>query len=107
MIHYFYKLVSPVGRQKMQRQLRSESEKISDILRSIRNRTGTRITQTLYETCIPHNQLKEYLAIQNELIVNIKEEKTFRITDYGMNVFKLYNEMGQLLVDNPTRLNNN
>jgi predicted transcriptional regulator len=109
MIHYFYKLVSPVGRQKMQRQLRSESEKISDILRSIRNRTGTRITQIMYETCIPHNQLKEYLAImiQNELIVYIKEEKTFRITDYGMSVFKLYNEMGQLLVDNPTRLNNN
>ena len=104
MLHYFYKLVSTVGRQKMQRQLRSESEKISDILRSIRNCTGTRITQIMYETCIPHNQLKEYLAImiQNGLIVYVKEEKTFRITDYGMNILKLYNEMGQLLVDNPT-----
>ena len=67
----------------MQRQQRSKSEKISDILRSIRNCPGTRITQIMYETCIPHNQLKEYLAmmIQNELIVYIKEEKTFRITD--------------------------
>jgi predicted transcriptional regulator len=91
----------------VQRQLRSESEKISDILRSIRNCTGTRITQIMYETCIPHNQLKEYLAImiQSGLIVHVKEEKTFTITDYGMNVLKLYNEMGRMLVDNPTRLN--
>jgi predicted transcriptional regulator len=86
----------------MQRQLRSESEKISDILRSIRNCTGARISHIMYETCIPHNQLKEYLAmmIQNKLIIYIKEEKTFRITDYGMHVIKLYDEMDKLLVYN-------
>ena len=89
----------------MQRQLRSESEKISDILRSIRNCAGTRITQIMYETCIPHNQLKEYLAImiQNGLIVYVREEKIFAITDYGMNVLKIYNEMNKLLVYNPTK----
>ena len=92
----------------MQRQQRSKSENILDILRSIRNCPGTRISQIMYETCIPHNQLKEYLAlmIQNGLIIHVKEERTFRITDYGMNVHKLYNEMGQLLVYNSTRLNN-
>jgi predicted transcriptional regulator len=89
----------------MQRQLRSESEKISDILRSIRNCTGPRITQIMFETCIPHNQLKGYLAImiQNGLIVYVKEEKTFTITDYGMNVLKIYGEMNKLLVYNPTK----
>jgi predicted transcriptional regulator len=78
----------------MQRQQISKSEKISDILRSIRNCSGTRITQIMYETCIPHNQLKEYLTImiQNGLIVYIKEKKTFRITEYGMNVLKIYGE---------------
>jgi predicted transcriptional regulator len=88
----------------MQRQQRSKSEKISDILRSIRNCPGTRITQIMYETCIPHNQLKEYLAImiQNGLIVYIKEEKTFRITDYGTHILKLYDEMNKLLVYNYT-----
>ena len=87
----------------MQRQVRSESEKISDILRSIRNCTGTRITQIMYETCIPHNQLKEYLAmmVQKELIVYSKEEKIFRITDYGMNVLKLYDEIDKLFVYSP------
>jgi predicted transcriptional regulator len=67
----------------VQRQQRSKSEKISDILRSIHNCPGTRITQIMYETCIPHNQLKEYLTImiQSGLIVYVKEEKTFRITD--------------------------
>jgi predicted transcriptional regulator len=90
----------------VQRQQRSKSEKISDILRSIRNCTGARISHIIYETCIPHNQLKEYLAmmIQNKLIIYIKEEKTFRITDYGMHVVKLYDEMDKLLVYNPTRL---
>lgn len=90
----------------MQRQQRSKSEKISDILRSIRNCTGARISHIMYETCIPHNQLKEYLAmmIQNKLIIYIKEEKTFRITDYGMHAIKLYDEMDKLLVYNPTRL---
>jgi predicted transcriptional regulator len=90
----------------VQRQQRSKSEKISDIMRSIRNCTGARISHIMYETCIPHNQLKEYLAlmIQNKLIIYIKEEKTFRITDYGMHVIKLYDEMDKLLVYNPTRL---
>jgi predicted transcriptional regulator len=89
----------------MQRQLRSKSEKISDILRSIRNCTGARISHIMYETCIPHNQLKEYLAmmIQSGLIVYVKEKKRFRITDYGMNVLKIYGEMNKLLVYNPTK----
>ena len=84
----------------MQRQQRSKSEKISDILRSIRNCTGARISHIMYETCIPHNQLKEYLAmmIQNKLIVYAKEEKTFEITENGMDILKLYNEMDKLLV---------
>jgi predicted transcriptional regulator len=91
----------------MQRQLRSDSEKISDILRSIRNCRGTRITQIMFETCIPHNQLKEYLAlmIQNGLITYIKDEKTFEITNYGMHVLKLYDEMDKLLVYNPRQHN--
>ena len=59
----------------------------------------------MYETYIPYNQLKEFLAmmIQHKLIVYNKDEKTFQITDYGIHVLKLYNEMGQLLVDNPTK----
>jgi predicted transcriptional regulator len=84
----------------MQRQQRSKSEKILDIPRSIHSHTDTRISHIMYETYIPYNQLKEYLAImiQHKLIVYIKDEKTFEITDYGMHVLKLYNEMDKLLV---------
>ena len=66
---------------------------------------GTRIYRIMYETYIPYNQLKQYLTmmIQNELIVYSKEEKVFRITDYGMHVLKLYGEMDKLLVYNPTK----
>ena len=83
-----------------QRRLRSESEKISDILRSIRSRTDARVSQIQYETYIPYNKLKEYLTmmIQNKLIFYLKEEKIFRITEYGIHALELYDEMNQLLV---------
>jgi len=90
----------------MQRQQqRSKTEIISSILRSTHNRTGTKISHIMYETYTPYNHLKEYLAmmIQNKLIVYIKEEKTFKITDYGLHVLKLYDEMDKLLVYNPTK----
>ena len=87
---------------RRQQRSRSKSEKISDILRSIhnRNRTGTKTSQIMYETYLPYIQLKEYLAmmIQHNLIVYIKEEKTFKITEYGTHVHNLYNEMDKLLV---------
>ena len=58
----------------------------------------------MYKTFIPYNQLKEFLAmmIQHKLIIYIKDEKTFEITDYGMHVLKLYDEMDKLLVYNLT-----
>ena len=84
----------------MQRQQRSKSEKISDILRSIHNRTGSRKSQIMYETYIPYNHLKQYLTmmIENELIVFVKEEKTFKITEYGIHALELYDEIDKLLV---------
>jgi predicted transcriptional regulator len=59
----------------------------------------------MYETYIPYNQLKEYLTmmIQNNLIMYIKEEKIFKITEYGIHALKLYDEMDKLLVYNPTK----
>jgi predicted transcriptional regulator len=82
---------------------RSKTEIISSILRSTHNRTGTKISQIMYETYIPYNQLKEYLTmmIQNKLIMYIKE-KIFKITEYGIHALKLYDEMDKLLVYNST-----
>jgi predicted transcriptional regulator len=86
--------------QKMLRRSRqrSKTEIISSILRSTHNRTGTRISQIMYETYIPYNQLKEYLTmmIQNKLILYVKEEKIFRITEYGIHALKLSDEMARL-----------
>ena len=83
--------------------LRSRTEMISSILRSTSCRTGAKISQIQYETYISYNQLKAYLTmmIQTNLIVYIKEEKTFKITEYGMHALKLYGEMDKLLVSRP------
>ena len=80
---------------------RSKTEIILSMLRSTHNRTGTKISQIMYETYIPYNQLKEYLTmmIQNKLIMYIKE-KIFKITEYGIHALKLYDEMDKLLVYN-------
>ena len=89
----------------MQRQQRSKSELVSFILRSIRNRTDAKVSQIQYETYIPYNKLKEYLTmmIQNKLVLYVKEEKIFRITEYGMHALELNDEMNKLLVYNPTK----
>ena len=85
-------------------RLRSRTEMISSILRSTYCRTGVKISQIQYETYISYSQLKEYLAmmIQNKLIVYVKEEKTFKITEYGIHALKLYGEMDKLLALQPT-----
>jgi predicted transcriptional regulator len=84
--------------------LRSRTEMISSILRSTSYRTGAKISQIQYETYISYNQLKAYLTmmIQTKLIIYIKEEKTFKITESGIHVLKLYGEMDKLLVSQPT-----
>ena len=47
------------------------------------------------------------MMIQNKLIFYVKEEKIFRITQYGMHALVLYDEMNKLLVYNrDLRLNN-
>ncbi len=92
----------------MQRRLRqrSKTEIISSILRSTRNLTGTKISQILSETYIPYSQLKECLTmmVQNKLIIYVKEEKTFKITEYGIHALKLYGEMDKILAYNPTKI---
>ena len=81
---------------------RSKSEIVSFILKSIRSCTDAKVSQIQYETYIPYSQLKEYLTmmIQNKLIVYVKEEKKFRIAEYGMHALELYDEMDKLLVYN-------
>jgi predicted transcriptional regulator len=83
----------------MLRQQGSKSEIISSILRSTRNPAGAKVSQIQYETYISYNQLKDFLTmmIQNQLIVYFKEEKIFKITEHGMHVLKLYDEMDKLL----------
>jgi hypothetical protein len=41
--------------------------------------------------------------VQSKLIIYVKEEKIFKITEYGMHALKLYGEMDKLLVYNPTK----
>jgi hypothetical protein len=41
------------------------------------------------------------MMVQNKLIIYVKEEKIFKITEYGIHVLKVYDEMDKLLVYNP------
>src|SRR5215510_11094087 len=83
----------------MIRRLRSKTEIISSILRSTQCCTGAKISQIQYDIYISYNQLKEFLTmmIQNQLITYSKEEKVFKITEYGVYVLELYDKMDKLL----------
>jgi hypothetical protein len=43
------------------------------------------------------------MMVQNELIIYVKEEKMFKITEYGVHVLELYGEMDKLLIYDPTK----
>jgi predicted transcriptional regulator len=102
---YFIALLLKHSKKMAQRpRQRSKTEIMTSILRSTNNRAGMKISQILYEYYIPYNQLKEYLTmmVQNKLIIYVKEEKIFKITEYGVHVLKIYDEMDRLLVYDST-----
>jgi hypothetical protein len=43
------------------------------------------------------------MMVQNNLIIYIKEDKIFKIMEYGMQALKLYGEIDKLLVYNPIK----
>jgi predicted transcriptional regulator len=67
--------------------------------------TGAKVSQIQYGIYIPYNQLKEYLTmmIQNKLIIYVKEEKIFKIIEYGMYTLKLYDKMDKIISLQPTK----
>jgi predicted transcriptional regulator len=52
-----------------------------------------------YEAYVSYKKLKDYLMllIQHKLIEFEREEKTFRITESGINALHVYDEMDKLL----------
>jgi predicted transcriptional regulator len=72
---------------------------LSDILRAI-DTDGATISEVQFKSLISYQYLKKYLRllIQHELIIYIKEEKRFRITQLGLHALDTYTKMDNLLV---------
>lgn len=80
---------------------RSKHEMVADILRSI-DADGVTIYEIQFKTCISYQHLKKYLIylVQNGLIIYNKEEKKFRMTQWGIHALDTYTKMDELLVRN-------
>ena len=75
---------------------RSRTEIVSNIL-DVANGGATK-TKIMYNAYLSYNQLKEYLSIliENNLLEYIEGTRTFRTTEKGLNLLKMYNEIGEL-----------
>ncbi len=53
----------------------------------------------MYFAFLSYNQLNEYLSImiENNLIEYLDGTKTFKTTEKGLNLLKIYNKMAELL----------
>ncbi len=81
---------------------RSSTEIISMILDAANG--GATKTKIMYKAMLSYNQLKEYLSvlIKNNLMEYRDGNKTFKTTEKGLNLLKIYNEMTELLPITPT-----
>ena len=81
---------------------RTSTEIISMILDAAKG--GATKTKIMYKAMLSYNQLKEYLSvlIKNNLMEYRDGNKTFKTTEKGLNLLKIYNEMTELLPITPT-----
>ena len=75
---------------------RSRTEIVAMILEATYR--GDSKTKIMYKAYLSYNQLKEYLSIliENNLLEYIEGTRTFRTTEKGLNLLKMYNEIGEL-----------
>jgi predicted transcriptional regulator len=81
---------------------RNRTEIVGDILKAA---TGGAVrTKIMYISFVSYTQLKEYLSvlIENNLIEYLDGTQTFKTTEKGLNLLKVYNEIGELLQQSNT-----
>jgi predicted transcriptional regulator len=76
---------------------RSRTEIVAMILDA--SNVGTTKTKIMYKVMLTYNQLKNYLSIliENNLIEYLEGTKTFKTTEKGLNLLRIYNEITELL----------
>ena len=78
---------------------RSRTEIIAEILEDINKDGGKNQTKLMFKACLSHNQLKGYLMllIQNGLLEYYKEDRIYKITEKGMRLLDLYNQLREVI----------
>ena len=76
---------------------RSRTEIVSNILNAANG--GATRTKIMYKSFLSYSQLKEYLSIlvENNLIESQEGTQIYKTTEKGLNLLKMYNELGELL----------
>ena len=86
---------------------RSRTEILGNILEATNG--GATKTKIMYAAFLSYAQLKEYLSIliDNNLIEYSNGTQTFKTTEKGLNLLKMYREIGEFLQQKTTGNKNN
>jgi predicted transcriptional regulator len=82
------------------KKYRSRTEIIRDILQAAKNHgNGLGKTQIMYNTFLSYNQIKEYIPvlIDNGLLKPDLGNQKFRITEKGLSLLKLCDQIADLI----------
>jgi len=65
----------------------------------VANGNRVRLTEILYKTFLSHGYLRDYMVhlVEKVLIEYLQGERTYKTTEKGMCLLRMYNEMGELM----------
>ena len=77
---------------------RTKTEILAQFLQAANAYNGISITHLMYNTFVPHTQVKENLGllVQNELLDYDVIARTYKITEKGTRALDLYKKLQQL-----------
>jgi predicted transcriptional regulator len=83
----------------MDMKYRDRNEIIAQILEST-NGDQVRLTKIMYDVYLSHGLTKEYvrLLIEKGLMEYLDGERTFKITDKGMNFLRIHHKVQELII---------
>ena len=77
---------------------RTKTEILTQFLQAACVHNGISTTHLMYNTFVPHTQVKEYVGLlaQNELLDYDLTTRTYKVTEKGMKALDSYKELQQL-----------
>ena len=84
---------------------RDKIELITSILKAANNGRNVNVAQIMYKSFLSYTKVKQYISILIDaglMKYQVGNRRTYRITDIGMRFLHLHNQLGELLLIDPS-----